>query len=279
MSRGARVPPEVVDEVEMMWGMDTNLSAAKIFGKLRRKYGPGTIGHRKVQQIIGRLKERGAGRFEPLPWRPWHWERPEDSETSEDTEYLLGLQGKFLTTFRRGLHQHEANWARRLRATLNGTTPNRQLVILRLYFERADVAANLARGYPRTDDLDAILAFRPWKSPAIWEHYVSATEDGLIESPVLEFAVLEEEWTGKVPLCVGTDALLLMLAFSEHNDDYFDDVRGGWSHGLLAENDFSLREDKGSHLLMGLTDDGWVQCRKLLWEGDHGGQNPQEGQG
>ena len=260
MPQGARISPEIVREVENLWGMDSKLSAAKIVDKINREHRSlGTIGQRKVQQVIAGLKGRGAGHFDPNPWRPWQ------AETSEDMEYLLWLQAMFLSTFRRGLDQHEADWARRLRALLHGMKPNLQLVILRLYFERAYAAANLVRD-PRTDDLDAILAFRPWKSLELWEQYVSATEDGLIEPPALEFEILEEEWTLQLPLCVGTDALLLMLAFSEHNPLYFDDVRGGWCHGLLAENDFSPKEDKESFQLMGLTGNGSDKCRKLLWE-------------
>lgn len=278
MTRGARISPEVIDQVERTWAKDPRQSAPQVLKRLTGR-ARGRIGLRKVQQIIANVRSRGAGEWEPMPWTPWKadcassgqsvsGEEPLQSEprwspeTPEDSRYLFDLHRRFLSIFDRGLYRHEAEWARRLRAILSDENPNFELLILLLYFERVDDALSLDRE-PYTQDLDAVLTFRAWESQYHWREYAAAVKDGRIESPEMTFDVLEDEWTATAmaTFCDGTDALLLMFVFSERNPRFFEQKSDGWSGEFLDQSHFTSIEKREFDQLVRLTADGLDRCQ------------------
>ena len=176
MSR-PRIPDNVGNTIELIWAADPNHSAIDVFNEFHRYHREQKISIRKVQQIVTELKKNYRPRnYSPVEWRPWK----NESESSEDTAYLLVLDVVKMTCFGRHLYQHEARWGRRIRHALDGLDPLQQSAFVTEYARRERAQFILKRDHAYTSDLDGILAYQPWV--AGHQHvYKAAVEAGLIE--------------------------------------------------------------------------------------------------
>ena len=184
---------EIVDAVEHTWGKlrhdadrsgmspPTGTQVYQEMKERRRKGGP-TVTEpslRKVQQIVRDMKTRGEGRFDPTEWRPW---RGDELEAPEDTHFLLLLCALARRQWVRGLYEHEARWARRLRPALERMSKGQMrtigLELVGMYSVREEVA-RLYNRPPPTGDLDGLFAFPPWVVG--WTGYEYAVKERLVE--------------------------------------------------------------------------------------------------
>ena len=157
---GAPKKPEwMVERIRSLWAEDANQSALGVWDRFYEESGRRTlISKRKVQIIIKEaILTAGVG-FEALRWTPWQ----DPSETAEDVGYLMSMDANWMMKFLRHLHQHEARWAKRLRAVLTNVNPELRLLFIHEYGMREVMSSNLGRKTPYTVDLDSLLTVKPW---------------------------------------------------------------------------------------------------------------------
>lgn len=208
---------------------------------------------RKVQQIIREVKARG-GSFEPVKWQPWNVDsNGNGKESPEETEFLLTLQFRALSFWRRGLYEHEALWACRLRAVVVNMTALEMdpstavgvgLCLILLYAHR-EAQAQLLNRPPYTDDLDGLLTFAPWGS-AKWKGYELAVAEGLIVPPQDTYTFENQEMGYRIVLG-GTEALLRLLHQNRANTAIIEGISGSSDYQETDKEDpgyGSLRPDR-----------------------------------
>ena len=174
-----RIPGNVIEAIQVIWGEDSSQTATDVFNKFRRLNPAEKLGIRKVQLIVAELKKDHGQRSYPLvEWRPWG----NESESGDDSAYLLIVDAIKMATLGRHLWQHEAKWGRRIRSALGGLNLWEQNVFIKQYALREDIAYTL--NVPMfTEDLDGLLAYKPWK-PANEEAYEIAVLKGFIPPPL-----------------------------------------------------------------------------------------------
>ena len=125
----------------------------------------------------------------------------------------------------------QAIWVSKLRATLQGESPRHLLIWSRIYSRRE--SATVRGQLPDTRDLDAELAYRPWKSNLHQWEYDQAVLSGVISSPnteprngilsvFLSHYILEDEF------------IRLAREFLKVGSDYQDDEKSWWPHAESA---------------------------------------------
>ncbi|PKB65649.1 MAG: hypothetical protein BZY82_07890, partial [SAR202 cluster bacterium Io17-Chloro-G3] len=161
-------------------------TAAELHRLILRRKGD-IVGIRKVQMVIKDLKERrGNDNQETVqPWRPWQL----DTETPEQTDYLLELrrQGEIVGVGR--LSTSQAEWAKKIRISLrNIAFPMVPYLVSHIYDVRQKISVSIAR--PETfftDDLDQYLAYKPWLSNSRRKIYDEGLRSGNIKYPIVFF--------------------------------------------------------------------------------------------
>ena len=167
---GAPLHP-LTGAVQDMWVRDQSATAAEIHRRMERTYGTRCISSRKVQDIVRELKQHSVGenrpRFVRAEWHPWESQQI----TSEELDFLLRLKLVKRACFRAPLHEHEARIAVRIRAAVDGLDPVLQFMLVQEYGYREEVRLIMGEGVPKTEDLDDILALKPWMSEnsEIWD--------------------------------------------------------------------------------------------------------------
>ena len=154
------VRDEVVRVVKNTWGQHPELSAARVHAIVNKRLGPDSVSVRKVQQIVAELAKRTT--FESTPWNPWsrdYWDH--DGYTSEDVDHLLEVQRTSQRLANRVLTEHEAAWARRIRVSTKDLKQDARMLLIWEYAYREEIALSLNRPI-WTEDLDALLASKPW---------------------------------------------------------------------------------------------------------------------
>jgi hypothetical protein len=140
--------------------------------------------------VKGLEKSAPEDPFSAVQWEPWPdtEEGPQLEETPEETDFLLKLD--YIKQVERGvsLYSHEAKWGRRLRVALKGLPPYGQYRFVSLYATREVINHYLNR--PKyTADLDAFIAFKPWRPYYEWvsyNAYLFAVQTGIIPFPELD---------------------------------------------------------------------------------------------
>ena len=227
---------EVVGQVEQIWATDPKRTAKLVHEEMNRRLGKPAISLRKTQEIISALKRTGAGTFEPVVWHPWR----NPQETSEDTSWLLRVQGLMITAVGRRLYCHEALWAMRLRASIHELEDHIQIALLALYSHREVMSQRLQRPV-ETESLDDLLSFAPW-SPARWDDYETAIQNGWVNPPHAS-TVMADPSTGGDVLFHGSDALLLWFDLARSNPEalfpgetaFLSDEMIGW-HTMIGDS-------------------------------------------
>ena len=141
--------------------------AVRIHRELEGRYGSGVVSQRAVSKWIaasGRKDQRG----EPQAWRKWQpdlWQ--------QDAGYLLRLDLVSRGLFGRGLYEEEARWATRLELALQGLSVFAQWAVIEEYARR-----HINSETPATDDLDLLLATRPWRDEGLLERTVRRSGNG-----------------------------------------------------------------------------------------------------
>ena len=162
-----QIPLETIRHIEELWAMNPSQSAVQIRIKYLQYSNAHQIGNRKVQMIIANARQVNQRymAFHSHTWKPWTC----SNESSEDSNYLLEINATSLHAYGRGLYQHEAFWAKRLRASLTGLSKRAQCLMIFAYGTREQIANRLDYRSIYTSDLDNILATKPWQHPILRE--------------------------------------------------------------------------------------------------------------
>ena len=160
MGSGVRTPRVVVEEIKNLWAVDKTRSARRIREIYRQRHGfRDAPSERKFQQIISAAKnEAPDGPFNLVEWQSW------TEASASDNDFLLRLNTAVFSLIPgRSLYAHEARWATRLYASLEGLPLTDQLRLVLIYAGRDVAAYHLRESRPFTEDLDGILAYKPWQ--------------------------------------------------------------------------------------------------------------------
>lgn len=163
------------EEIVRLW-LDLRQPAAKAVHQVFVGPGRGNrkVSLRTVQSVIAEAKKRGLGN-EDLDagyesWSPW----TDDTETSEESHYLLKLNAVCRSVFGRPMDVNEARWAKRLRVALDDLSPRVQYMFVHAYALKEQVGQPTSRpgrtaGVIDLDDggisarwLDLIITYKPW---------------------------------------------------------------------------------------------------------------------
>jgi hypothetical protein len=167
-SKGGSVPapldPEIIKRVREFWAAKSHTptgdkrSRRDVYSEYVRKKWGKDVSWGKFNNIISET-ERNAPAT-PFPTSEWHpWVNPEES--TEDSAFLLQLNAVKQVEFGVGLHMHEANWGRRLRAALDGLHPFGQYRFV-IFYSMREMISYYLRQELRTLDLDNFVAYKPW---------------------------------------------------------------------------------------------------------------------
>lgn len=167
MSKGRPSSSEEIKLLEKEWATNPHRSRRAIHREFERHHGKGIIGLRKAQALIptfptGSAEDPGEPRVpvERFPYKEW---RPWRKATSETNAFLLTMDAVCQTVQARPLYDHEARWGMRLRVALEGLMPYDQFCFVAIYAQREVIAFHLNEPKVDTVDLDAILAYKPWR--------------------------------------------------------------------------------------------------------------------
>ena len=216
---------EIVREINGTWAEDPSLSAAGVHRILVLTHGEGYVSLSKVQQIVGEAKQGGGGKFRPTVWQPWV--SPEC--TAEDIAYLFRLNRLCFELNSRFLYQHEAHWARLLRASLEDLELPIQFFLIFLYAYREQLGRNLGYDHTYTEYYDAFITFQPWTEDGMTE-YVKAVENDQVPpiyfEPILKrklkvFDTIENE-VSDTPTVKGEDLWESLWSFRPYTDKIID---------------------------------------------------------
>ena len=181
----APVSEQVTEQVRQLWAQNPDLSGHAIAKKYFEIHGDKDIKLRKIIEIVSGVKK--AAPKKPFPfaeWKPW----VDPQETAEETYFLLLLSYIKQAESGVSLYQHEARWARRLRVDIAGLNPYSQYKLVSLYAMREAISYYLNRPQ-RNDDLDAFVAFRPWRphhNRTAYYIYLGALEAGVVPLPEVD---------------------------------------------------------------------------------------------
>lgn len=154
----ARISDEVVERVKALWGEYRDRSTRKLWALYRQRHG-GQLSLRKLQEIVHEArKDAPKGPFPLAEWQPWQ----DKTEEPESSAYLLRLDASYNMLFKRHLYSHEAAWGRRLRVILEGVHRQMEVLFVHEYGVRDVLAFNFQQPQSFTDDLDSLLALKPW---------------------------------------------------------------------------------------------------------------------
>jgi hypothetical protein len=146
-----------------------HLGATLIHRELERRYPKAKFSQRTVSNWIA----RPAADVPPPPAEPW--KKWEPSLWQQDAGYLLRLDLITKTMNQRPLNETEALWATRLEVALGSLNMFAQWALIDEYAHR-----NTHSTKPVTDDLDLIVATRPWLDDG--ELFRAAAETRVIEA-------------------------------------------------------------------------------------------------
>ena len=179
--------PDIEQKVKDFWAdwkaknPGISVSRRALHRHYRQRVSNNDIGLSKFNQVI-RVAE-GGGPPDPFPreeWDPW----VDPQETAEDTAFLLRLNAVCMAEEARNLIKKEAEWARRLRASLAGLHPYGQYRVVEMYVLR-EARAHYRQKERYTADLDGILAYQPWV-PQNRSTYDLAVASGNVPYPFLD---------------------------------------------------------------------------------------------
>lgn len=153
--------------------------ATLIHRELERRYGEGVISQRAVSKWIASngITEK---REDPLPWQRW-----QPDLLQRDIGWLLRLELVTKAMIDRDLFQEEARWAIRLELALQGLSLLAQWAVVEEYARR-----HLNSRSPETDDLDFMLATRPWCDEGLIAR--AASHDRASSIPTIQALVIPE---------------------------------------------------------------------------------------
>jgi hypothetical protein len=181
----AAIHEQVVEQVQTFWAENPHWSARAVAREYIGRYGDDKIKERKIIEIVSTAKK--AAPKQPFPfaeWKPWG----DPQETAEETYFLLLLNCIKNAESGVSLYQHEARWARRLRVDVAGLSPYSQYKLVSLYGMREVIDYYLNR--PQcNDDLDAFVAFKPWRPHSNWTAYhiyLRALQAGVVPFPEVD---------------------------------------------------------------------------------------------
>ena len=190
----------------------THPTAAGVYEGLQRRE---EVSDRTVRRDVQRLKKKypdqGGRPYNPEPWTP-SWRQ--DKETPENIALLLGLNRLKLRaqlwagqqSRPVGLYKHEAEWAVRIHPSLDGSHEMVELLMTLWYGER-EVFAYYKQKEADVDDLNDVLAWKPWLGGRYFRDYEDVTgEGGIATQPRIIYQSLPGD-DPKVSLS-GVDALL-----------------------------------------------------------------------
>lgn len=183
-------PEKVVRQIETLWAENGRPTAEKVETLAELKNIEGRPGLRKIQQIIRRKKQQISSDPPPPepPIQPWGTDWP---ESPEDIECLLRVMLSGRLNGVKYLTARQSRWVLRLREIFSVAGLSADAVLERgsyhliwalLYSRREQGASILKQGTPYTDDLDAVMMFRPWESEGRWEAYQEAIKAGIVPS-------------------------------------------------------------------------------------------------
>ena len=173
---------ELKKEIVAYYSKSPGQSASQVHKDIiRDKRDNKYVSVRKVQEIVGEAKENHASWPKREPWRPW----VDQSESPEETNYLLELRRIQSDEGIEPLSTLQAKWAKSIRPSLKShqnLLVNCHLSIL--YMLREARAASLGKqGELVTDDLDQYLAYKPWISEKRRSLYAEALRLGRAPYP------------------------------------------------------------------------------------------------
>jgi hypothetical protein len=130
------------------------------------------ISERTIQNIVRKLKDRlsePGNVFLTEAWIRWDLER----DSTDGLGDLISLDFISWELAGRGLYEHEAKWAGRLRDPLFDLTPLLRWFLVRQYSEREAEAKTFDEDLS-TDDLDPLIGITPWrcKSKNSWDRWI-----------------------------------------------------------------------------------------------------------
>ena len=167
--------------IRNLWAENRNQSALEVYRRSRRLARPPKVSERKVQSIVAEARAESTASPFPLDeWRPWE----ADSETPEDTAFLLRLDAISFAAYGRHLYKHEARWGKRIRTAVRGLSPYLQWVLARMYGLAEQRAFYLQEPDPYTADLDGLLAYQPWRQGG-QTAYELAVAAGVVPAPLM----------------------------------------------------------------------------------------------
>jgi hypothetical protein len=182
----SQLDPAIADRVGKFWVDKGHALGAKEPSR-RSLYGRyvAEVGHElswgSFSTVAKRLEE--AAPKEPFPAAPWRpWIDPEES--AADTAFLLRINAAMLAEQGRRLYDLEARWGRRLRPALEGVPPLGQSRLV-MHYALRELRAYYLREEIYTEDLDNLLAYRPWFE-GNQEAYHFALVSGLAPYPGLD---------------------------------------------------------------------------------------------
>jgi hypothetical protein len=163
----AAIDEQVVEQVRNFWAENPHWSARTVAKEYIELHGDNKIKQRKIIEIVSEAKK--AAPENPFPYSEWKpWVNPEESP--EETDFLSLLNHIKQVECGITLYVHEAKWGRRLRVGLKGLNPYGQYKLISLYGTR-DVINYYLKRPEYTADLDAFVAFKPWRPHYNWASY------------------------------------------------------------------------------------------------------------
>ena len=188
-----RVDPNIVDRVRKYWAIEGHPlgmpkpSRRKLYAKYQKDVG-NELSWGSFSTIVKRLEEAAPKKpFAIAHWKPW----ADPQESPEETAYLLCINAVVRAESGRDLYDLEVRWARRLRPSLEGISPLGQYRLV-IHYTLREIRAYYLEEDQYTDDLDSLLAYRPW-FPQYREAYNLALALGTAPYPELDpFNILGE---------------------------------------------------------------------------------------
>ena len=155
---GSRTNPRVVETIEALaWD---GYGPAAILKEVQEEFGEGCVSLSLLKAIVKEVPRD--------PTAPWSLYLAEPEEAA----LVLPVLQAVIT---RSAGEHvltigEAGWVARVRRAAPDLPPYAAFELARWYYRRSEI------GHPVSDDMDALLAYAPWRSPEAWKRYQDALE-------------------------------------------------------------------------------------------------------
>ncbi len=169
--RPRRIPPEVYQEIHRMVLEGGITNATEVFRILEQKFPDKCPSERTVRNVVRELMPMDPSG----PWRPGPDEDPEEAARvlSAWADTLVRTKGE---PHWRPLSRDRARWIAWILTGWPDLDPVVAVVLGTDYWGRQ-------RSGRDTQDLDAFLAFAPWRSPEAWQRFQQVTQAGRVPNP------------------------------------------------------------------------------------------------